>query len=290
MSADRSLASDKLMEMFAAGASSFPTFTVARETYAEHVMSHVPADVDVIAHLAQLHAVDLYLAAACATGDGAAVAAFEARCFVEIPFAHARIRPRMTIDEVEQHMRVHLFVRSSDEQRPKILQYAGVGDIRGWFRMVLVRQLLNMVRVRQRERDLDEALIESLPAAATGHPEIERACQQYAPLLRGALVTAIASLEPRERTVLRLAVCDGLTVDALADLYEVHRATAARWVVRARAKLEAAVRATLAAALGTQGDSLDSLLQLVVINVDLSLRRHLGAGAPEPPVRPGPGS
>lgn len=273
--------------MFRAGASAFPSLTVASDAYAAHVMSHVPADVDVRSHLEGLRAADLYLAAACAHGDSVAIRSFEERCFAEIPFAHARIRPRMTIDELAQHMRVHLFVRSDDEGRPKILQYAGTGEIRGWFRMVLVRQLLNMVRLRHRETDLDEALLDALPAAASAHPDLEGVCQQYGPLLRGALSAAVAGLEPRERTVLRLAVCDGLTVDALGDLYGVHRATAARWVTRARAKLEAAVRDTLEAALGAHGESFASLLRLVVSNVDLSLRRHLAAEASRPSIPPG---
>ena len=40
---------------------------------------------------------------------------------------------------------------------------------------------------------------------------------------------AFAALESRERNLLRYALGDGLSVDAIGTLYRVHRATAARW-------------------------------------------------------------
>src|SRR5687767_3906063 len=172
---------EQLEAMIEQARSTHPGLTFAQAAYAAHVMARVPPEADVVAHLQSVHAPDLLIAHRCAAGDNAAIVAFERRCFDEIPFAVARVRPRATVDEIAQAMRDRLFVPKGDAP-PKILQYSGAGDLRGWFRVVLMRHLLNEVkRVNiNRETDLDDAMLEVLPAAVTD-PELDHARRQYAP-------------------------------------------------------------------------------------------------------------
>lgn len=263
----------RLDAMIAEARAAHPNLRFDPAGYERHVLARVPAGVDPAAHLATLHAPDLLIAYACETGDGAAIAAFEKRCFDEIAFAVARVRPRATTDEVAQMMRERLFVASPDGAA-KIASYQGSGDLRGWFRVVLVRHLLNLVSKKHREVDLDDAMLEALPAAATD-PELDHARRLYAPALKDALVAAIGALEPRDRTLLRLAVCDGMNVDEIGALYGVHRATAARWVATARDRLEEGTRERLRAALGARDESVASLYRLLASQMNVSLRGYL---------------
>lgn len=263
----------RLDAMIAEARAAHPHLRFDAAAYANHVLARVPAGTDVAAHLATLHAPDLLVAHKCEAGDAAAIAAFEKRCFDEIPFAVARIRPRATADEIAQMMRERLFV-AGPEGAAKIASYQGAGDLRGWFRVVLVRHLLNMVSKKNREVDLDDAMLEALPAAATD-PELDLARRMYAPALKDALVAAIGGLEPRDRTLLRLAVCDEMNVDEIGALYGVHRATAARWVATARDRLEEGTRERLRTALGARDESVASLYRLLASQMNVSLRGYL---------------
>jgi RNA polymerase sigma-70 factor (ECF subfamily) len=66
---------------------------------------------------------------------------------------------------------------------------------------------------------------------------------------------------------------DGLTIDEIGALYQVHRATAARWISGARNTLLADTRARLTARLALTPSQFDSLMRLVRSELDLSLQR-----------------
>lgn len=249
-----------------------PGIAVDATSFAVHVLSHVPADAPVAEHLARMCAADLLVAYGCAVGDREAIAAFERQCFDEIPFSHARVKPRASVDEVRQMMRDRLLVRTA-EAPPRIAQYAGLGELRGWFRVALGRTLLNLATRAPRETELDDAMLEVLPGV--NEPELEHARRLYGPALKSALTEAIGALEPRDRTLLRLAVCDGLTVDAIGEVYGVHRATAARWIASARDRLQSGTMDLLRTRLGAREESVKSLLRLLASHVDVSLRGHL---------------
>jgi RNA polymerase sigma-70 factor (ECF subfamily) len=97
----------------------------------------------------------------------------------------------------------------------------------------------------------------------------------YSAEVRAAFRDAVARLSAEERAVLRSSTVDGLTIDQLGALYQVHRATAARWVSHARTSLLSELRSILAARLGIDRAACDSIVQLVQSRVDLSLERLL---------------
>jgi RNA polymerase sigma-70 factor, ECF subfamily len=66
-------------------------------------------------------------------------------------------------------------------------------------------------------------------------------------------------------------VLDGLTIDQIGALQGVHRATAARWIERAREEVSRNVRRELMKELGMDPFETDEILEWVQSRVELSL-------------------
>jgi RNA polymerase sigma-70 factor (ECF subfamily) len=144
-----------------------------------------------------------------------------------------------------------------------------------------VREALMLVRSARRraahETEDDGELLAQ--AAADEDPEVALLRERCREELRAALVAAIAGLDSRERTLLRLSLRDHLTIDQLGALFRVHRSTAARWLKALQAKLHASTRAQLAATLKLEGAELESLIRAVGSRIDMSL--SLGTASQE---------
>jgi RNA polymerase sigma-70 factor (ECF subfamily) len=223
-----------------------------------------------------LDADELYLAAACALGDAAAISAFERRYFGVIPAALSRLAlGRDEIAEVEQILRVRLFVVDPDEGTlPRVVSYAGHGKLGGLVRVAAVRAGLNLLRDRGRLDPSTDDDLEDVPIASD-NPELARLKAQHRAAFKAAFEEAISSLEPRERSLLELSAIKRLGIDKIAAIYNVHRATAARWVTTARDNLSRAVHRVLGQRLGLRASELDHLLPLVESQLELSLDRLL---------------
>ncbi|HEV8549598.1 MAG TPA: sigma factor-like helix-turn-helix DNA-binding protein, partial [Polyangiaceae bacterium] len=68
---------------------------------------------------------------------------------------------------------------------------------------------------------------------------------RYAETFQSALRDAVAGLRAHERNALRMHVCGGCSIDQIGRAYGVHRATAARWLERAREAISEGVRGAL---------------------------------------------
>jgi RNA polymerase sigma-70 factor, ECF subfamily len=228
-----------------------------------------------------LAADELYLAAACALADRAALAAFEQRYFGVIPAALSRLSlSRDEISEVAQQLRIRLFVAEGGDT-PRVVAYAGQGQLGGLVRVAAVRAGLNLLRDRGRlgaatggagDDGGDE--LEDIPISSD-NPELARLKAQHRAAFKAAFEQAINSLEPRERSLLGLALVKGLGIDRIGAIYGVHRATAARWVTSARANLTRALHKILAVQLGVEKSGVEDLLPLVESQLELSLERLL---------------
>jgi RNA polymerase sigma-70 factor (ECF subfamily) len=94
--------------------------------------------------------------------------------------------------------------------------------------------------------------------------------------VRAALEATILALPARERTLLRMHHVDGYTLDRLATIHHVHRATVARWLAAARAQIVEGVRDRLGAALRLSPAEIDRLVADVDSQLELSLSRLFG--------------
>lgn len=264
----------RLYELYAAGKAGLPHVELTAARFAEHLAEHLDADLPVLEALARLHAADLYLALGCLTRSDRAIAAFEAGYMPAARGALGRMNlPDADAEEVLQSLREKLLVGAPD--RPaRIAEYAGRGELKGWLAAAAVRMALNRLRNRKREVLLDEDELLEVPASSDD-PEVERIRALCQAEFRLAFQAAAGALEPRERVLLRYHFIDGLTIDDLAALHRVHRATAARWLAAARRRLADGTRAQLARRLALGASELESLLRVVRSQLDLSIRQYL---------------
>ncbi|NUO48328.1 MAG: hypothetical protein HOV80_05675 [Polyangiaceae bacterium] len=218
----------------------------------------------------ELHTEDLALARAAGAGDTQAIASIESRYFADIGPILARIaHGTASRDELEQRLRERLFVSTPD--RPAgILGYAGRGDLRGFLRVAMTRAALNLVTRNGRDRPSDDDLFDAIPDVGDD-PEVRHLRDRCQAEVRAAFRAAVAALTPRERNLLRHAFFDGLGIEALARIYGVHRATAARWLAAARADLLEKLQADLRARLRIEASEIESLLRWARSGIELSL-------------------
>lgn len=254
-----------------AGAAGWPTLKLDPSTYVRHLADKLrergseSAD-DVIR---TMPAADLYLAAGCTIGSPAAIAAFQATMLPVVRPALAKLGLSETIiDETEQRVLVMILV--GDPDRPAIARYSGRGQLRSWVRSIAVRTGRRLAGVSASGEAASEIDLERL-ALEVHDPELAYLRERYLDEARVALTAAFAALAERPRNVLRQYYIDNLTIDQLAALYRVDRATTARWVIAARSAVLAGVRDQLAARLGTKVEEIDSILRLVRSQLDISL-------------------
>ena len=254
----------------AAGRAAWPQVVVDEQVIVRRLAARLQDDPET--KLDELHDKDLYLAFALAEGNDAALRVFEAELVPQIDVALRRLRlAGGTADEVKQSLRFELLV----DERKRIGDYAGRGELAAWLRVSATRKALKLVRKVDREETLDEILLDHWPNATPG-PERKHLRTQYTAELKKAIREAFGALEVRQRNLLRQHILDELTIDDLARLYRVHRATCARWLADARADLGRHTRKKLVSALGlAQKDDMDSLLRFLDSDIELSISRIL---------------
>ena len=98
----------------------------------------------------------------------------------------------------------------------------------------------------------------------------------YRRAFREAFTAAMGTLDAREKNLLRQHFVDGLTIDEIGPLYEVHRATAARWVSRARERLLDETRREFMKRAKVGPKECESVLRLVRSRLDVTLAHLLG--------------
>ena len=218
---------------------------------------------------AELHLADLAWARELVNRNGDALARYEAEL---VPIVGAKLRRRGFTDDqiadVQQTLRERLLVGAGEG--PALAAYEGRGKLSSW---VLVSALREAVRVRGKQAREPAVEDDALIALAD---RVERQAdapekEPYREAFRAAFRTALANLEPRERTLLRMHVIDEVSIDGIAALHGVHRATAARWVESARETVSLATRRELARALGIDPFEASELMQWVRSRIELSL-------------------
>jgi RNA polymerase sigma-70 factor (ECF subfamily) len=212
---------------------------------------------------------DLYLALACADGNDAAITAFRDAHVPALRQALGKLggMSAATIDEVVQRVLVIVFVGEAGP--PQITTYSGRGTLRSWIRSIGVRTGRRQLGL---EADVAPRDDDALPEIAAGDPELELLRERYRDQVKQAFSAAFAELADRERNVLRQYHIDGLTIDQLATLYQVNRATTARWVAGARLAVITRTRKHLVDRYGIAAAEVDSIIRLVRSQLDVSVR------------------
>lgn len=222
------------------------------------------------AEVAKLYGGDLFLACACARGDAAALRRLDGSFLSSLPQSLRRIDPSPGFtDEVVQLVRRRLLLGDGG-RRPRIFDYGGRGSLSGWLRVLATRTALNLRESARPMEVLDSATENDVIAGALG-PEQALIKGQLRAHFRDAFGRAFGSLSLEERNLLRLHLVEGLSIDRLAVMFQIHRSTAARRIERVRLLLLERIRVDLVNAAGIPKSQLDSALKLVLSGLDLSL-------------------
>jgi RNA polymerase sigma-70 factor (ECF subfamily) len=220
-----------------------------------------------------LPTLDLVLAAACALGSPGAHAAFdEVLTEVDAAGAATSATPDLVV-ETKQLLRMQLLV-AKDGKPPGIVGYRGKGPLRGWVRITATRELIRHKKKRQREAPLEARTLDALLSSGID-PALAALKAEYRHEFAAALREAITDLSPEDRTLLRQQIVDEMSIDAIGAAFGVHRATAARWLTRARAALVAATHRRLAERLQLPVEQMESVIRLVSSQLDASVIRYL---------------
>ncbi|MFN0247054.1 MAG: sigma-70 family RNA polymerase sigma factor [Kofleriaceae bacterium] len=259
--------STSLEQCHQAGALAWPQFDVPLSTFEALVGARSVSQLE--------DAAELYLACGCAAGDAIALATFDR----EIMSGLRAMLRRMQLDDddvsdVFQQLRIRLLT-VGEGRSPHIVGYAGSGKLPALVRVVATRLALDVKRSRRRIAPLP---IEDPLSTTAAHGDDVATMLEKAELraaLRRAFEEAATSLPRRERTLLRMSVLDGLTIDELATMHRVHRATVARWLVAARERLTTEARERFVALAGIEPHELAQVQNLVESQLSVSLARLL---------------
>lgn len=217
---------------------------------------------------------DLALALACVAGDTEAIAWFEREFIARVPQYVASFRcSEDQLQELKQRLRILALAGPA----PRLSRYSGRGPLGAWIRVTTIRLAVNAVRALSEARDDDRTALSSL-ALDGGGPELETIRSNCLSIFNGVIDTTLAQLSPRDRTLLRLFYIDGLSIDGIGAVYQVHRATAARWLVTIRQTVLDGIKDHVKNQLGANSNEFLSLVKIVRDDVSLSLSRLLMEG------------
>jgi RNA polymerase sigma-70 factor (ECF subfamily) len=213
---------------------------------------------------------EIYLAAGCIGGSAEALRELERGYIARIPDVIAAKRiPADAVAALCQDVRRRLLVG----EPPYLARAIGRGALAGLIAVMATRAATDWFRANAREQ------------ARRGEPSSEPRADDdvaarvfgahYRGELKAAFESAVAELDARERTLLRLHLVEQLTIDDVARDYHVHRATAARQIESAREHVASLTRRHIAKATGLRGSELEELGVLVASQLDLSLSRLL---------------
>jgi RNA polymerase sigma-70 factor (ECF subfamily) len=215
----------------------------------------------------------VFLAMACAAGDPVALRRFDEEFLSQVEGHVARFQlPHDVVDDIRQRVRVKLLVGSP----PGIGGYGGRGPLGAWLRVTAVRVAIDASAVAPDVAPYAD-LLEVVALDAS--PELETTRILYRERLRAALEDSLGALCARDRTLLRFHVVEGLNIDAIAAIYRVHRATAARWLVAIRGRVFEDLRQRIKLAWNPSRSELRSLIWILRDQIHITAQRVLRSGS-----------
>ena len=265
--------SSLLLSAVGASRAAYPQIALDPVRFAAHLAAVIDARDEPLAAMGLLRAPQLWLACACLAQDRAALVILEERHLARGPQHVARVdRAPAFSDEITQLLRAHLLV-AEPGRAPGFSGYSGRGELDGWLRVLALRFAQRLRRSRDGQ---GSALCDDgADPLGPGDPERDHLRLRHAADYQAALSSALASLSTRERLLLKLHYVDGLNIDAIGRLYQLHRSTVARRLAEHRRRLLEQTRAALRQRLRLSDAEFDSLLLVVRSQLALSLRGAL---------------
>lgn len=159
------------------------------------------------------------------------------------------------VDDALQTLRERLLLGDS----PQLRSWPGRDSLSRWLRICALREVVTVSRERP-----------SLPSSPV-HVSATDFTHRHREVLEGALRNAVEQLDATQRGILKLHLLENVSVESIATLHGVSRATMTRWLSAARSALSEAVREAGRAQLAVGDATLDSLARPLVSQLDVSL-------------------
>ncbi len=172
----------------------------------------------------------------------------------------------MLVDDAIQETATRLLV-GVDDERPLLASYRGEARLAAWVKTIALRTASRLAAINGRMQG-NQSLLDEL--AGTLDPVATVVKDEIRPAVRAAFAAAVKSLSYVERELLASVIVRGETIDELSKRHGIHRATAARWVGRARDALNNGLRCELAHALHLRPADVSSVLCSVASSIDLT--------------------
>ncbi len=264
----RSTDADEPREAYLAAKMRWPSLSVTFDAFAERYRAAQGAGQGPV-----LQPADLYLCCACIEGRPEALAAFQS---FNGAVAETAVRRIDADEDFVREVLQELWNRLLLGDQAKVRSYSGRGPLQAWVRVAAARVALDRRRTQKRRALREVALPESLVASEVS-PEALVLKARFGRAFQEALRRALAHLSEQERNVLRMHVVGRCSIDEIGVAYDVHRATAARWIERARTKIYDEVRRELCQEHRLTASEFRSLATLLGAEIELSL--GLGASS-----------
>ncbi|MES1184719.1 MAG: sigma factor-like helix-turn-helix DNA-binding protein [Myxococcales bacterium] len=256
------LGQDTLRDMFLSGQRRWPALSLEFAVFAEHCQRVLDADNGL-----PLEPTDLFLCCACAQAQPEALRSFELECGA---VAAAAIRRVDGSDDFVRDTLQDLWGKLLLGEDAKVRSYSGRGALQAWVRVAATRAALDRRRSNKRSGARQVELTERL-AAADVNIEATLLKARFGQAFQDALRVAVGGLSRQERNVLRMHVVGQCSIDEIGRAYNVHRATAARWIERSRSKIYDEVLAALCVRHQLTASEFHSLATLMGEELQLSL-------------------
>jgi RNA polymerase sigma-70 factor, ECF subfamily len=267
-----------LVAAFHQGRAAWPALEVSLEGFVTHVARVSDAGLT-LAELEGVSGEGLYLCAACVSGDVKAHALFDSVFLEPLLRVIGKLDGgRELAKDVLQDVRAQFFSPRAG-QASAFFAYSGRGALAVWLKVLAVRAAQKHRRGAARNAEVPDDGLATLPAS-DADPELRFLKLQHRQHFKAVFAEALASLESRERSVLRMSLVEGLSIDDIGKVYDVHRATAARWLGQARERLVQDTRHRLAARLKVDDDELDEVMGAVQSHLSISLGAGLASKGP----------
>jgi RNA polymerase sigma-70 factor (ECF subfamily) len=260
-----------LAALCARGRAAHPTVGVSDLDFVRHLAR---CGASVAAGGASTAAEDLFLACAAVAGERGAVDKLRAEHRQGIStYLRAIDKLELTVDEVEQRLWEALLVGSGGAP-PKLLAFSGRGSLAGFVGILAQRIALDGGRQRGAEARAKAKMAAEVNAVA-GDAELAFIKLRYKDGFEQSIRDALGTLDDRERMILRMHTIDGVTLDRIAKVYGVSQPTISRWLADARARVFAQTRRLLRERLKVSEAEFDSIADLVVSQIDVSVSHIL---------------
>jgi RNA polymerase sigma-70 factor (ECF subfamily) len=270
-----------LRRLFEAGQASWPQIRILPEQFVVFLARQLPPEVAEPREFAVLRAKDLYITCALGLRDRSAQVIFQAEYMPRVRRALLGLKtPESVIADIQQNLYGRLLERQDAEV--KRWGYCGRGELVSWLCTCAIREAGLRHKLAQRELALEQATQEILgtldktPESMTLNGNLKEAFQ-------AAFQEAVASLTSRERNLLRYHFLVEMSIDQIGGIYQVHRATAARWISRAQERLIAKTRENFIARTKLSPDSLPQIMALIQSQLSMNLGQALKSTADSDP-------